>query len=85
LDGFRILTGIEVDIRANGNLDLPDEVLAKLDIVLASVHSAMNQAKIKWTARIIAAIENPHVDILAIHQPVLGETRCCGGGYGSRF
>jgi DNA polymerase (family 10) len=60
-----IFTGLEVDIRANGTLDMPDEILAELDIVLASVHSSMNQGEAQMTARIIAAIRNPHVDIIA--------------------
>jgi DNA polymerase (family X) len=62
---FQILTGLEVDIRANGTLDIPDEVLAELDIVLASVHSAMNQSEEQMTGRIITAIKNPHVDVVA--------------------
>ena len=65
LDGIRILTGIEVDIRANGNLDMPDELLAELDIVTAAVHSGMNQSQEQMTKRIISAMENPNVDILA--------------------
>jgi DNA polymerase (family 10) len=63
--GFSILTGIEVDIRANGSLDMPDELLAELDIVLASIHSAMNQGPEQMTERIIKAIENPNVDVIA--------------------
>ncbi len=65
IDGIHILTGMEVDIRADGNLDLPDEILKKLDIVTASVHSGMNQTKEKITTRTIRAMENPNVDILA--------------------
>jgi DNA polymerase (family 10) len=65
MDGIRILTGIEVDIRADGTLDLPDELLAELDIVIAAVHSAMNQEQEKMTQRILGAIKNPHVDVLA--------------------
>jgi len=65
LKDFRILAGIEVDIRADGSLDLPDEVLAELDIVVAAVHSAMGQEQDKMTRRIIRAMENPHVDIVA--------------------
>jgi DNA polymerase (family 10) len=63
--GFRILSGLEVDIRANGALDMPDELLAELDIVLASIHSAMNQGLEQMTDRIIKAIQNPHVDVIA--------------------
>jgi len=63
--GIRLLTGVEVDIRANGTLDIPDEILAELDIVLASVHSSMNQSEEQMTRRIISAMENPQVDIIA--------------------
>ncbi|HIE16650.1 MAG TPA: PHP domain-containing protein, partial [Dehalococcoidia bacterium] len=65
LDGIRILTGIEVDIRADGNLDLSDELLSQLDIVIAAIHSAMTQGEYQMTKRILGAIENPHVDIIA--------------------
>ncbi len=65
LKDFRILAGIEVDIRADGSLDLPDEVLAELAVVVAAVHSAMGQEQEKMTGRIIKAMENPHVDIVA--------------------
>jgi len=63
--GIRILAGMEVDIRANGTLDAPDELLAGLDFVIAAVHSAMNQTEYQMTSRVIKAIENPNVDILA--------------------
>jgi len=62
---FRILHGSEVEIRADGSLDFPDEVLAELDIVLAAVHSGMRQDKATMTARVSRAMRNPHVDILA--------------------
>ena len=65
LEGFRLLSGIEVDIRADGSLDLPDEILRELDVVIASVHSAMGQAEEKMTRRILRAIENPNVDIIS--------------------
>ena len=65
LKEIRVLTGIEVDIRADGSLDLPDEILAELDVVVAAVHSAMGQEQEKMTGRIIRAMENPHVDIIA--------------------
>ncbi|MCX8125637.1 MAG: DNA polymerase/3'-5' exonuclease PolX [Dehalococcoidia bacterium] len=63
--GFRLLAGIEVDIRADGRIDAPEDVLSKLDIVVAAVHSAMGQSKERMTPRIIDAIANPHVDIIA--------------------
>jgi DNA polymerase (family 10) len=65
LDGIRVLSGIEVDIKADGSLDMPDELLAELDVVIAAVHSGMTQKEEKMTVRIIQAIENPHVDIIA--------------------
>ena len=65
LSGIRVLTGTEVDIRADGSLDLPHEILAELDIVTAAVHSAMNQSEEKMTGRVIKAIENPDVDMIA--------------------
>jgi DNA polymerase (family 10) len=65
ISGIYIFTGIEVDIRADGSLDLPDEVLAEPDIVIAAVHSAMGQSQEQVTRRIIRAMENPNVDILA--------------------
>ena len=65
LGNIRILTGIEVDIRADGSLDLPDEVLEKLDVVIAAVHSAMGQEQEKMTRRVLRAMGNPHVDVIA--------------------
>ena len=58
---IKVLAGSEVDIRANGSLDYPDEVLDRLDWVVASVHSAMNQESEVMTERIIKAMHNPHV------------------------
>ena len=65
LDGICLLPGIEVDIRADGSLDLPQELLAELDIVIAAIHSAMTQSEEQITRRILGAIENPHVDAIA--------------------
>jgi len=59
-----VLAGSEVDIRADGTLDYPDAVLAELDLVVASIHSAMSQDEETMTRRLLAAIENPHVDII---------------------
>ncbi|MDO8670873.1 MAG: DNA polymerase/3'-5' exonuclease PolX [Dehalococcoidia bacterium] len=64
LSGIRLLTGIEVDIRVDGSLDLPDDLLADLDIVVASIHSAMGQDEEKMTQRLLRAIANPNVDII---------------------
>ncbi len=65
ISGIYIFSGMEVDIRADGSLDMPDELLAELDIVTAAVHSGMNQSQEQMTGRIIGAIENPNVDVLA--------------------
>jgi DNA polymerase (family 10) len=65
LNGLRVLHGAEVEIRADGTLDFPDDVLASLDIVLASLHTSLRQEREKATARMLAAIRNPHVDIIA--------------------
>lgn len=65
ISGIRIFTGMEVDIRADGTLDMLGEILAELDIVTAAIHSGMTQSQEQMTRRIIGAIENPHVDILA--------------------
>jgi DNA polymerase (family 10) len=62
---FTILSGIEVDIRSNGQLDLPGEILKGLDLVVAAVHTRFNQPRDEMTKRIIGAIENPQVDIIA--------------------
>jgi DNA polymerase (family 10) len=61
---IRIFTGIEVDILADGALDLDDEVLAQMDIVIASIHSRFDQGREETTARVLRAIENPNVRIL---------------------
>lgn len=61
---LHVLEGLEVDIRADRRLDLPDEILRTMDIVVASIHSAFAQTKAQMTGRLLAAIENPHVDIL---------------------
>lgn len=62
---FRVLTGAEVDIRADGSLDYPDTALQKLDIVIASIHSALDQTEDKMTKRVCDALLNPYVDFLA--------------------
>ena len=61
LEPFRILRGIEVNIRADGSLSLPDEQLAKRDWVIASIHGAFDRSP---TERVLAAMENPHVDMI---------------------
>ncbi len=63
--GIRLLAGIEVDILKDGSLDLEDDVLAELDVVVASVHSYMNMDPAEMTERLLAAIENPYTQIIA--------------------
>jgi DNA polymerase (family 10) len=65
VSGIRLLAGIEVDILKNGSLDLSNEVLAQLDVVVASIHSFMNLDREAMTDRILAAIENPYTQIIA--------------------
>jgi DNA polymerase (family 10) len=60
--GIKLLTGVEVDIKSDGSLDLPDAVLARLDFVTASVHSGFKQHREKMTARIVSALRHEHVD-----------------------
>jgi DNA polymerase (family 10) len=62
---FRILHGTEMEIHADGSLDYPDQILAGFDVVLASIHTARRQSTEQLTRRALAAIENPHVDVLA--------------------
>lgn len=62
--GFRILKSIECDILTDGRLDFSDEVLASFDLVIASVHSKLNMTEAEATARILKALQNPHVTIL---------------------
>jgi DNA polymerase (family 10) len=64
IDGIKIFAGIEVDILVDGDLDLSDDVLAQMDIVIASVHSVFNQEAEKMTERLIKAISNPNTSIL---------------------
>jgi putative hydrolase len=61
---FRILTGIEVDILEDGSLDQVEELLARLDVVVASVHSKLRMERMEMTRRMVAAVASPHVDIL---------------------
>jgi DNA polymerase (family 10) len=64
-NGFRLFAGIECDILRDGTLDFPDELLATLDFVVASIHSVFNLSETEMTKRIIRAVENPFVTILA--------------------
>lgn len=61
---FRILTGIEVDVLDDGSLDLDDDLLARLDVVVASIHSKLRMERTEMTRRMVMAVASPHVDIL---------------------
>ena len=64
-EGFRLLHGCELEVRADGVLDYPDELLARFDVVVASVHVSRRQPKAELTRRTLNAINSPHVDIVA--------------------
>jgi DNA polymerase (family X) len=64
LEGITVLMGTEVDIKADGGLDYPDELLARCDVVVASVHMGQQQTERAITGRLISAIENKNVDII---------------------
>ncbi len=63
-DQILVLHGAEVEIKADGSLDYPDEVLAELDIVFAALHTSLRQPREKVTERMVKAMRNPHVDII---------------------
>lgn len=65
LEDFRIFTGTEVDIKADASLDFPDKVLEQLDVVVAALHTGQRQSRREITGRLITAMENEHVDIIA--------------------
>ncbi|HCB48898.1 MAG TPA: DNA polymerase/3'-5' exonuclease PolX, partial [Chloroflexi bacterium] len=62
---FRILHGTEMEIKADGSLDYPDDVLAELDFVIASLHTGLRQSREQVMSRLLTAVENPHVDMIA--------------------
>jgi DNA polymerase (family 10) len=64
-EGFRLLHGCELEVRADGALDYPDDLLARFDVVVASVHVSRRQPKVELTRRTLNAIHSPHVDIVA--------------------
>ena len=64
IDGMEVLAGSEVDILKDGSLDFPDELLAQLDIVVASVHTGFSMTEAEMTDRVIRAVENPYVTII---------------------
>jgi DNA polymerase (family 10) len=65
LKKFKLFSGAEIDIRSDGKLDYPDEVLKKLDIVVASIHSGFRQSREQLTKRLVSAMKNPYVSIIA--------------------
>ena len=86
IGGIRVLHGTEMDVRADGTLDYPDEVLAKLDWVVASVHSAMAQDSDTMTKRIISAMKNPHVSAIGhLSTRLIGERRPVDADYEAIF
>ncbi len=64
IKGIKILSGSEVDIRKDGSLDLPNDILSKLDVVVASIHTSFKMSKTEMTKRLLKAIKNPQVDII---------------------
>ncbi|NIV37897.1 MAG: DNA polymerase/3'-5' exonuclease PolX, partial [Anaerolineae bacterium] len=61
---FVLLQGCELEIKADGTLDFPDEVLAELDFVVASVHTSLRQERAQITERVMNALHNPYVDVI---------------------
>ncbi len=64
-DGFRLLHGCELEIRSDATLDFEDDLLARFDLVVASLHVGRRQPREQLTARVLAAIRSPHVDVIA--------------------
>jgi DNA polymerase (family 10) len=64
-DDFQVMTGIEMDILNDGVLDYPDEIIKEMDIVIGSIHSGFRQTEKQLTTRLVKAIENQHVDVIA--------------------
>ena len=65
LKNFKVFLGVEVDIRSDGTLDLPDEILSKLDFVIASIHSGFRQSIGQLTMRLLSAVKSPYVRVIA--------------------
>jgi DNA polymerase (family 10) len=75
LSGIALLSGIEVDILEDGSLDLPDSILSRLDVVVGAVHGKFGLSRARQTARVLAAMDNPYLSILAHPSGRLLETR----------
>jgi histidinol phosphatase-like PHP family hydrolase len=65
LKGFRLIVGTEVDIRSDGHMDFPDDILREMDIVVASIHSGFKQNREQITRRLVSAMRNPYVSVIA--------------------
>ncbi len=65
LRGFKLLAGVEVDIRGDGLMDFDDEILRQMDIVVASIHSGFRQSREQITRRLVSAMKNPYVSVIA--------------------
>ena len=63
--GFRLLKGVEVDILSDGSLDLPDDILARLDIVVGAIHSDFGLSRARQTRRLLRAMDNPNLHVIA--------------------
>ena len=86
IGGIRILRGTEMDIRADGSLDYPDDVLQELDWVVASIHSAMGQDSATMTARIIKAMNHPCVSAIGhLSTRLIGERKPVDADYEALF
>ncbi|MBM3932953.1 MAG: PHP domain-containing protein [SAR202 cluster bacterium] len=86
IGGIKVLCGSEVDIRADGTMDYPDEVLAELDWVIGSVHSAMGRDSETVTARVIRAMHNPYVTVIGhLSTRLIGERRPLNADYEAIF
>ena len=78
LSGIRLLKGLEVDILEDGSLDMPDAVLARLDLCLGAIHSAFGLSRKKQTERVVRAMDNPHFNILAHPTArLIGQRQAC--------
>jgi DNA polymerase (family 10) len=86
IGGIRVLCGTEMDIRADGTLDYPDDVLKELDWVIASIHSAMNQDSATMTDRIVKAMRSPYVSAIGhLSTRLIGERQPINADYEALF
>ncbi|MCH7787620.1 MAG: DNA polymerase/3'-5' exonuclease PolX, partial [Chloroflexi bacterium] len=86
IGGIKVLCGTEMDIRADGSLDYPDDVLKELDWVIGSIHSAMNQDSEVMTERIITAMRNPYVSVIGhLTTRLVGERQAINADFEAIF